>query len=510
MADIDPDIGREEWIKVGMGLAFECQGDDTGFLLWNQWSEKGAKYPSEEALKAQWESFSRPRPAGRRPVTFLTVIRLAKQGAKGDAGPQAAEDAAGSPTSELPLLIDRDIANTTSTGYKRRPLVEGVAYLGELMNLSSAGGLGKSTYGSMLAIAVATGRNLLNAKVPHRRKVLIINGEDGRGEISMKLHAARMHQKIPEADVQGHIFTFGAEDAPIFCLIETDRFTKQVHVRTSALQALKDYIREKYIGLVILDPLVSFFPGDMNANGVVGSVMLALKRIAVETDCAIVIMQHVAKGTNAKTHGAEAASGAASTINLARIAFGIMGIESSEAGDLGIMPGDEKNYFRLINTKSNLSIRSNDHLFRREAVPMGNGTEEFPDQDYVPVAIPYTPPDGGIAYPLQVLRDVLDALAKGNVDGLPFSPGPVKSSREFSTVIAATLQPHYPNLRMAEAIKLAKAIVGKLRSDGWVTVAEIPIRKSTGGGGSNKGQALLVRWSMTPWATEPTPECYGC
>ena len=32
--------------------------------------------------------------------------------------------------------------------------------------------------------------------------------------MTMKLHAALMHQKIAEADVHGHNFTFGAEDAP--------------------------------------------------------------------------------------------------------------------------------------------------------------------------------------------------------------------------------------------------------------------------------------------------------
>jgi hypothetical protein len=521
LAGLDPDMGRDDWIRVGMALHHECEGDDTGFDLWNDWSENGGKYPSEQALRAQWASFTRRMGPGRRQITMASVLKMAKEAGmdvsrlaaalKIEVPPAGiAEATTGEQINSLPFLIDRDIANTTSTDYKRRPLVEGVAYLGELMNLSSAGGLGKSTYGSMLAVSVATGKNLLNAKVPHRRKVLLINGEDSRGEITMKLHAARIHQKIPEAEVYGHIFTFGAEDAPIFCLIETDVATKQVNAKKSSLQALKDYILEQGIGLVIIDPLVSFFPGDMNANGVVGLVMLALKRIAVETDCAIVIVQHVAKGTNAKTHGAEAASGAASTVNLSRTAFGIMGIESSEAADLGIMPGDERNYFRLINTKNNLSIRSDDHLFRREAVPMGNGTEEFPDEDWVPVAVPYTPPEGGLTYPPQVLRDVLAALDKGTVDGLPFSPGPTKSKREFAHVIAATLQPHYPNLRTAEATKLAKAIVGKLRSDGWVTVAEIPVRKSTGGGGSNKGQALLVRWGMTPWAAEPSPERPVC
>ena len=58
---LDPDMGRDEWIRVGMALHHECDGDDTGFELWNDWSAGGGKYPSYDAVRAQWDSFDRPR-----------------------------------------------------------------------------------------------------------------------------------------------------------------------------------------------------------------------------------------------------------------------------------------------------------------------------------------------------------------------------------------------------------------------------------------------------------------
>jgi hypothetical protein len=76
---IDPDIGRDPWIRVGMSLHHECSGDDTGFDLWNDWSSGGGKYPSEESLRAQWDSFDRPKRTGQRPVTMASTIRLAKE-----------------------------------------------------------------------------------------------------------------------------------------------------------------------------------------------------------------------------------------------------------------------------------------------------------------------------------------------------------------------------------------------------------------------------------------------
>lgn len=79
LAAIDPDLGREDWIRVGMALHHECDGDDTGFELWHDWSADGSKYPSEEHLRAQWDSFERRKAPGRRQVTMATVIKLAKE-----------------------------------------------------------------------------------------------------------------------------------------------------------------------------------------------------------------------------------------------------------------------------------------------------------------------------------------------------------------------------------------------------------------------------------------------
>jgi len=76
---LDPDMGREDWIKVGMALGHETEGDDTGFDIWNEWSSKGSKYPSEEALRTQWDSFERRKAVGQRQVTMATVIKMAKE-----------------------------------------------------------------------------------------------------------------------------------------------------------------------------------------------------------------------------------------------------------------------------------------------------------------------------------------------------------------------------------------------------------------------------------------------
>lgn len=79
LAQLDPDMGRETWIKVGMALHHETQGDDTGFYIWNDWSSQGAKYVSEDDLRTQWTSFDRREGARRHNVTMATVKMLVKE-----------------------------------------------------------------------------------------------------------------------------------------------------------------------------------------------------------------------------------------------------------------------------------------------------------------------------------------------------------------------------------------------------------------------------------------------
>jgi putative DNA primase/helicase len=78
LSHVSADVGRDEWIRVGMALHHEREGDDTGFDLWDTWSADGATYPGTEELRTQWESFDRRGGSGQRQVTMASVIHMAK------------------------------------------------------------------------------------------------------------------------------------------------------------------------------------------------------------------------------------------------------------------------------------------------------------------------------------------------------------------------------------------------------------------------------------------------
>lgn len=68
---LDPDASYEDWIRVGMALR---QWDaERGFILWNHWSARGAKY-RKDVMRGKWESFAAEH---GKPVTLGTLFHLA-------------------------------------------------------------------------------------------------------------------------------------------------------------------------------------------------------------------------------------------------------------------------------------------------------------------------------------------------------------------------------------------------------------------------------------------------
>ena len=59
LSDLDPSMGRDDWIRVGMAVHHETGGG--GFAMWDEWSTGGHQYPGTEAVQAQWGSFDRGR-----------------------------------------------------------------------------------------------------------------------------------------------------------------------------------------------------------------------------------------------------------------------------------------------------------------------------------------------------------------------------------------------------------------------------------------------------------------
>lgn len=105
----DPD-SYENWVTVGMGIHHATQG--TGFHIWDEWSQKSAKYDPEQ-MGRKWHSFGK----SANPVTLGTLIYKAEQG--GYVVPVTFQiDAAPAPISDSPDVLPFD---TSGYDLKRPP-----------------------------------------------------------------------------------------------------------------------------------------------------------------------------------------------------------------------------------------------------------------------------------------------------------------------------------------------------------------------------------------------------
>lgn len=67
----------ETWFRVGMGLHHQFGGNEEGFELWDQWSQKAINYDLD-ALRYRWdESFKESKDGGHGPITCAFIIKNA-------------------------------------------------------------------------------------------------------------------------------------------------------------------------------------------------------------------------------------------------------------------------------------------------------------------------------------------------------------------------------------------------------------------------------------------------
>lgn len=140
IAALDPDMGREDWIKVGLAIHLECDGDDTGLAIWDEWSSKGGKYSGRDDLEYQYNSF-RGQVAGKRPVTMRTVLKMAKEASHPviAAGPvpKAVEPSLGKAVEPFPGFMADVVELALATAHKRQPEL---TVLGVLVAMAAACG----------------------------------------------------------------------------------------------------------------------------------------------------------------------------------------------------------------------------------------------------------------------------------------------------------------------------------------------------------------------------------
>jgi hypothetical protein len=233
---------------------------------------------------------------------------------------------------------------------------------GALSATAAPGGTGKSTKSITEALAMASGRALLNVQVPRPLRVCLINLEDRRVDIDKRIVAAKRHYGLTDADIGDRLIVIGKNELGFKLKVASYAANGRKVVRDEAVvQKLVDFIIKNQIDVLSIDPLVRTHGINENSNEEMTAVLECYDDIAMAANCAVHVWHHTRKlGGNEIT--IEAARGAVAFVDVCRAVRMLETMSKEEAKKLNVEGGY---YVSEFNGKHNFAPRSDERTWNK-------------------------------------------------------------------------------------------------------------------------------------------------
>lgn len=282
---LDPDMGRDHWRAIGMAIRHE-KGDE-GFDLWHDWSARAAtKYPGEQALRQQWESF---RKTDGKLVTARTLVKMANNAGAHLRVDLASEADITDAKADKPNRFTVVSAGEFSRGERPGWVIKGVLPRAELVVLFGESGSGKSFLSLDLAAAIVRGVEWRGHKTNKGRVVYI--AAEGGGGFRNRLSAYQIKHGIDFDDYDLGII----HAAPNFL------------EKADAVDIGRAILAAGRADVIFVDTFAQVMPGaNENAGEDVGKALQHCRVIHKATGAVVVLVHHSGKDA---TKGARGWSG---------------------------------------------------------------------------------------------------------------------------------------------------------------------------------------------------------
>lgn len=260
----------------------------------------------------------------------------------------------------------------------RRWQIRNVSAPGIVHVLTAPPGAGKTTLSIQIGVAATTGDGrIINKEIVRPCRTWLYNAEDPRDELYLRLRAVMQHFKVADDRL------LAGDGTPLLAInsgLTGDAFNLMRRAedgtltRGDANKIIKSLKRHR-IGLIILDPMVDMHDGQENDNVEMSRVMTEIQRIAVEADCAVILIHHSRKvidresasGNMEVTRGAQAIVGKARAVTTL-FQMGERQTRDFRDGNKVLEPGDETRYVAWTDAKGNMSLAGSTNWFRRTSV----------------------------------------------------------------------------------------------------------------------------------------------
>jgi hypothetical protein len=289
LAALDPSMGRDQWLRIGLALHHETEGDDTGFELWDEWSSDGDTYPGTEGLRHQWDSFKGG--TGKHLTTMRSVIKMAKEaGYREPDNREAVIAKAEVLMAELPSKSVGRFGPVPIYDLSLAPpmqwLIKGVLPRAELGVLFGASGSGKTFVALDLAFSVARG-NAWRERRTARGRVVIIAAE-GAGGIGKRGEAYSRYHEFDLRGIDLHVIPA----APNF--LDNDDIS----------EVMAEIGNIGPVDLVIIDTFAQVTPGaNENTSEDIGRALANLKLLYGVTNAMNLVVAHAGKDLSKGVRG---------------------------------------------------------------------------------------------------------------------------------------------------------------------------------------------------------------
>jgi AAA domain len=284
---------------------------------------------------------------------------------------------------------------TDPTTIQRRQWLYGKLLLRKFVTGTiSPGGIGKSSLVTAEALAMVSGKDLLDISPPAPLRVWLWNLEDPLEETARKIQAAALQYELEPDDLGDRLMVDSGREQRM--VIATTSRNGAVIVGPVVESIVAEIVKHK-IDVIIIDPFVSCHEVAENDNGAMDMVVKEWGRVAERGNCAVHLVHHTRKmgGTGGESEvTADSSRGGSSQTDGWRAVRTINRMTKEHANNLGIE--NPWLYFRTINGKPNLEPPADESdWYKLVSVDLGNGAlgPGFPGGDSIGVVTKWDPPE---------------------------------------------------------------------------------------------------------------------
>ncbi|MBY0260124.1 AAA family ATPase [Methylobacterium sp.] len=331
------------------------------------------------------------------------------------------------------------------------------------------GGVGKTSLGIVEALALASGKKLLDIAPKQRCNVWIWNGEEPMEEMQRRIMAACRHFGLTPSDIDGHLFVDTADTLDLVLATETK---SGALICRPLVNQLAEWVSGREIDAIFIDPFISTHNVNENDNNAIQKATTAWKDVARLANAAVSIAHHTRKlaGRDAT---AEDSRGAKSFSDKCRVARPLNPMSKDEAERFGIPIADRRFFFSFDPTEAKMNMSAavgGKQWFRSVSVALGKGQRGNLDPgDSVGVVERWEPPS--LAAP-EMSDDRIAALAV-KLDEQEWRAA-ANLTKEADWVGAAVAEVFDLDLSTKTGLAQVKALLGRLIDDG--TIVRVSVR----------------------------------